>query len=166
MKRRVARAIAVGIAICVAGGTAVAESFSAGGIRIGSPWARATPSGATVGAGYLTITNRSSEPDWLVGGSAAPASRFEVHATVMEKGVARMRQVPALEIRPGETVELKPGGVHVMFMGLKQPLKQGQKVKGTLVFKTAGTVAVEFTVQAIGAPTGNPAGHDGGHKSH
>ena len=80
----------------------------------------------------------------------------------MEKGVAKMRQVTGLEIKPGETVELKPGGMHVMFMGLKQPLKQGQKVKGTLVFEKAGTVAIEFTVQAAGAP----AGGQGGHKHH
>ena len=65
-----------------------------------------------------------------------------------------MRQVTALEIKPGETLELKPGGMHVMFMGLKQPLRQGQKVKGTLVFEKAGTIAIEFTVQAVGAPGG------------
>ena len=59
-----------------------------------------------------------------------------------------------MEIKPGETVELKPGGMHVMFMGLKQPLKQGQRVKGTLVFEKAGTVEIEFTVQAVGAPAG------------
>jgi copper(I)-binding protein len=123
-------------------------------MQIGNPWARATPKGATVGAGYLTITNNGKEPDRLVGGSAAPAARFEVHTTVEEKGVAKMRQVPALEINPGETIELKPGGMHVMFMGLKEPLRQGQKVKGTLVFEKAGTIGIEFTVQAAGAPGG------------
>lgn len=141
------------------GGMAVAETYSAGGLQIGNPWARATPKGSTVTAGYLTITNKGTETDRLIGGSAVPASRFEVHDTVTENGVARMRQVTSLEIKPGQTIELKPGGMHVMLMGLKQPLSKGQTVKGTLVFEKAGTVAVEFTVQPPGATSG-------GHKHH
>jgi periplasmic copper chaperone A len=156
--KRVARAAALVAALFLFGGQVAAESYSAGSLQIGNPWTRATPKGATVGAGYLTITNKGSEPDRLVGGSAATAARFEVHTTVEEKGVAKMRQVPVLEINPGQTLELKPGGMHVMLMGLKEPLKQGQKVKGTLVFEKAGTVAIEFTVQAVGAP--------GGHQHH
>ena len=161
MRRKSVRAAAIGVALLVCG-AAAAETYSAGGLQIVSPWARATPGGAAVAAGYLTITNKGSESDRLVGGSTAAASRFEVHATVMEKGVAKMRPVAALEIKPGETVELKPGGMHVMLMGIKQPLKQGQKVKGTLVFERAGTVAIEFSVEAIGAP--GPAG--GMHHQH
>jgi copper(I)-binding protein len=148
-----------GAAVVFISSMAIAEIYSAGGLQIGNPWARATPKGATVGAGYLTITNKGAEADRLIGGSAAPAARFEVHTTVMENGVARMRQVTGLEIKPGETVELAPGGMHVMLMGLKQPLRQGQAVKGTLVFEKAGTVAIEFTVQGIGAPTGGQGGH-------
>ncbi len=151
-------------AVVLIGGIAAAETYSAGGLQIGNPWARATPKGSTVTAGYLTITNKGTEADRLIGGSAAPASRFEVHDTVTEKGVARMRQVTSLEIKPGQTVELKPGGMHVMLMGLKQPLSKGQTVKGTLVFEKAGTLAVEFTVQAVGAPA--PGQGAGGHKHH
>ena len=147
------RAVMVLAALALSG-PATAETYSVGGLQIGHPWARATPKGATVGAGYLTITNKGAEPDRLIGGSAAPASRFEVHATVTENGVARMRQVNGLEIKPGETVEFKPGGMHLMFVGLRQPLAQGQTVKGTLVFEKAGTVAIEFAVQAVGAPAG------------
>jgi copper(I)-binding protein len=150
----ISRLALIGAAVVFISSMAVAEIYSAGGLQIGNPWARATPKGATVGAGYLTITNKGTEPDRLIGGSAAPAARFEVHTTVMEKGVARMRQVTGLEIKPGETVELAPGGMHVMLMGLKQPLRQGQSVKGTLVFEKAGTVAIEFAVQGIGAPAG------------
>jgi hypothetical protein len=150
----------VGAAVVLISSMAAAEIYSAGGLQIDSPWARATPKGATVGAGYLTITNKGAEADRLIGGSAAPAARFEVHTTVMENGVARMRPVTGLEIKPGETVTLAPGGMHVMLMGLKQPLRQGQTVKGTLVFEKAGTVAIEFAVQGIGAPAG------GGHKHH
>lgn len=154
------RAGLVGAAFVLIGGVAAAETYSAGGLQIGNPWTRATPKGSTVTAGYLTITNKGTQADRLIGGSAVPASRFEVHDTVIENGVGRMRQLTSLEIKPGETVTLKPGGMHVMLMGLKQPLSKGQKVKGTLVFEKAGTVAVEFTVQAVGAPA--PAGH-GGH---
>src|SRR5687767_3465690 len=131
------------IAVMLACGTVVsAENYAVAGLQIGTPWARATPSGATVGAGYLTITNKGKAPDRLIGGSAAPASRFEIHNTVVEGGVAKMRPVTGLEIKPGQTVELKPGGMHVMLLGLKQPLKQGQRIKGTLVFEQAGTVAI------------------------
>jgi copper(I)-binding protein len=143
--------------VVVIGGVAVAETYSAGELQIGNPWARATPKGAKVSAGYLTITNKGTQPDRLIGGSATVASRFEVHTTVTENGVGRMRQVEALEIKPGETIELKPGGMHVMLTGLKQPLQRGQTVKGTLVFEKAGTVAIEFAVQAPGA--GAPKGH-------
>ena len=146
------RAGLFGAAVVLTAGNAAAETYSAGSLQIENPWARATPKGATIGAGYLSITNKGTEADRLIGGSAAPASRFEVHTTVTEGGVAKMRQVTGLEIKPGETVELKPGGMHLMLVGLKQPLQQGQTVKGTLVFEKAGTVAIEFTVQAIGAP--------------
>lgn len=150
----ISRLALFGAAVVLISSMAAAETYSAGSLQIGNPWARATPKGATVGAGYLTITNKGTDADRLIGGSAAPAGRFEVHTTVMENGVARMRQVTGLEIKLGETVELAPGGMHVMFMGLKQPLRQGQTVKGTLVFEKAGTVAIEFTVQGIGAPAG------------
>jgi copper(I)-binding protein len=155
----VLRAGFVSAALLLLGGVATAETCSAGGLQISNPWVRATPKGATVGAGYLTITNKGAESDRLIGGSAAPASRFEVHTTVIENGVAKMRPVSGLEIKPGETVELSPGGMHVMFVGIKQPLKQGQTVKGTLVFEKAGTIAIEFAVQAVGAPAGAQGGH-------
>ena len=144
---------------------AAAEDYTAGTLQIGNPWARATPSGASIGAGYLTITNKGADTERLIGGSAAPASRLEVHTTVVEQGVAKMRTVKAIEIPPGQTIELKPGGMHVMFVGLKQPLKQGQRIKGTLVFEKAGTVEIEFAVQPVGAPSGVPTDH-GGPKGH
>jgi copper(I)-binding protein len=158
MKQALVGAALVGMALACG---AMAEDFAIGGLQIGGPWARATPSGANVGAGYLTITNKGNAPDRLIGGTAAPATRFEVHTTVVEGGVARMRPVAGLEIKPGQTVEFKPGGMHVMFVGLKQPLKQGQRIKGTLVFEKAGTIEIEFAVQAAGAPSGR-----GGHKVH
>ena len=153
------RAAVTGVAVLVLGGWVLAETYSAGGLQIGNPWARATPSGASVGAGYLTITNTGKQSDRLVGGTALPAARFEVHATVVEQGVAKMRPVEGLEIKPGETIELRPGGMHVMFMGLREPLRQGQRVRGTLVFEKAGKIEIEFSVQPVGAPA--PGGRDG-----
>jgi copper(I)-binding protein len=153
----------LGAALVVFGAVALAETHTFGTIEIGNPWARATPSGAKVGAGYLTITNKGKDSDRLTGGSIAPASRFEVHVTLVENGVAKMRPVEGLEIKPGETVEFKPGGMHVMFLGLKQPLRRGERIKGTLVFEKAGTVAIEYAVQPAGAPA--PSGHSG-HRGH
>src|SRR5262249_5944436 len=157
------RAGLFGAAALLIGGMATAETYSAGGLEIVSPWARATPKGSTVTAGYLTITNKGNEVDRLIGGSAAPASRFEVHDTITENGVGRMRQVKSLEIKPGQTIEFKPGGMHVMIMGLKQSLSQGQTLKGTLVFEKAGTVAIEFAVQPPGATSGGQGGHQKHH---
>ena len=111
----------------------------------------ATPKGAPVAGGDMTITNKGSAPDRLVGGSTAVAGGFEVHSMTMDQGVSKMRPVEGgLEIKPGETVELKPGSFHVMLPGLKQPLEKGQKVKATLQFEKAGKVDIEYTVEAAG----------------
>jgi periplasmic copper chaperone A len=139
---------------------ALAEDYSIGTLQIGNPWTRATPKGSTVAGGYMKITNKGSAPDRLVGGSAAVAGRFEVHSMVMEQGVAKMRPVSGgLEIKPGETVDLKPGSMHVMLMGLKQPLEKGQKVKGTLEFEKAGKVEIEYAVEALGVSAPAKHGH-------
>ena len=134
------------------GATAEAQQYKAGGLTIERPWARATPGGAKVAGGYLTIVNTGAVADRLVGGSMPLAGRFEVHEMKMEEGVMRMREVRGgLEIAPGAKVELKPGGYHVMFMDLTAPLKQGESVKGQLKFEKAGTVDVEFKIEGVGA---------------
>ena len=136
-----------------------AQSYRAGSLVIEAPWARAPPGGAKVGSGYMRIVNRGSEPDRLVGGTAAVAGRVEVHESSTVDGVARMHPVEGgLLIRPGETVELKPGGLHAMLVDLTRPLKQGEVVKGTLVFEKAGTVVIEYRVGGIGAQSAG-AGH-------
>ncbi len=124
----------------------------AGSLVIEAPWSRATPGGAKVAGGYMTITNTGTEPDRLVGGSASVAGRFEVHRMSTEGDVARMAPVEGgLTIKPGETVTLKPGGYHVMMTDLKQPLREGDVIKGSLTFEKAGTVPIEFRVGPIGA---------------
>ncbi len=131
---------------------ALAHDYKAGSLSIGHPWARATPPSAPVAGGYMTLSNAGTETDRLVGGSAEFAERVEIHEMSMANGMMTMRQLPrGLEIRPGEKVELKPGSYHIMFMGLKQQLKEGEQLKGSLVFERAGAVAVEFRIESMGA---------------
>jgi uncharacterized protein YcnI/copper(I)-binding protein len=127
-------------------------SYTIGDLKVNSPWTRATPGGAKIAGGYLTITNTGKEPDRLVSATTAVADHAEIHEMSMTGGVMKMRPLPdGLTIKPGETVALKPGGYHMMFMGLKQPLKQGDTMKVTLVFEKAGKLDVAFTVGGIGA---------------
>lgn len=132
--------------------SAQAADVTAGGLTISTPWSRATPKGAPAGVGYLTITNHGGTPDRLIGGQSDVSSRIEIHEMSMDNGIMRMRPMAqGIEIKPGETVALKPGGNHMMFVGLKGQLTQGQHVKATLSFEKAGKVDVEFSVESIGA---------------
>jgi periplasmic copper chaperone A len=129
----------------------------AGDLVLSRPWTRATPAGARVAGGYLSIRNAGTQPDRLTGGSFAEAGRVEVHEMTMANGVMIMREVTGgLEIPAAGSVELKPGGLHVMFMDLKRTLVKDEMIAGTLVFARAGTVAVRWHVAALGAPA---AGH-------
>jgi copper(I)-binding protein len=144
-------------------GAAVAHEFKAGTLTIGHPWARATPPGAKVGGGFMSITNNGTTPDRLVSAESAVAEVVEIHNMALENGVMKMQPLPnGLEIAPGATVTFAPGGYHMMFMNLKQPLKQNTKVKGTLVFEKAGRVAVEFQVDSIAAKAPDAHHHHGG----
>ena len=128
-----------------------ARRYKIGALVIEAPWTRATPAGARVAGGYLKVTNTGQQPDRLVGGSLPVAASVEIHEMTMTDGVMRMRKLDGLRIQPGQTIELKPGSFHVMFMGLREGLKEKQSIKGTLVFETAGTVEVEYAVAPIGA---------------
>lgn len=143
-------------AVGLAGSVASAGEYKAGSLEISDPWSRATPKGSSVAAGYMTIKNSGSTPDRLISGSSDVAPKFEVHEMKMEGGIAKMRPVKGgLEIKPGETVELKPGSFHLMFVGLKKPLSAGEQFKATLVFEKAGSVNVDYDVRAMGS---QPAG--------
>lgn len=138
--------------------TAADTVYKLGPLVIEAPWTRATPGGAQVGGAYLKITNTGAEADRLVGGSLPIATAVEVHEMSMTDGVMKMRKLErGLEIKPGQTVELKPGGYHLMFTGLRQALQQGRPVKGTLQFEKAGSVEVEYRVEPIGARSGEGA---------
>jgi periplasmic copper chaperone A len=145
--------IALGVtALLLLASGARAEDYKVGSLTIQQPWARATPGGAKVGAGYLKITNSGAESDRLIGGSTAVAGMLEIHEMSMTNDLMKMKAMPkGIEIKPGATVELKPSSYHLMLMDLKQPLQAGQKFKGTLQFEKAGKVDVEFEVQSVGA---------------
>lgn len=133
-------------------------AIKAGDLTIEAAWSRATPGGAKVGVGYLTVTNRGTAPDRLLAGASEVASRIEVHEMTMVDNTMRMRPLDrGIEIRPGETVALKPGGVHLMLMNLSRTLKEGEAVPATLTFEKAGSVAITLDVQGIGAQAA-PAG--------
>lgn len=141
---------------------AFAHDYKVGALKIGHPWSRATPAGAKVGGGYLSIENTGAEADRLVSISAAFSGRVEVHEMAVTNGVMTMRPLEAgIVVPPGGKIELKPGGFHIMFMDLRQPLKQDERLKGTLTFEKAGSVEVEFKVEAVGARAG-----EGGHTGH
>jgi copper(I)-binding protein len=144
----------------VLGAPARAEEVKAGDLVITEAWTRATPKGAKIGSGYLTIENKGTAPDRLIGGSADIAGSVQVHEMSMDKGVMKMRPLEdGLAIEPGKTVQLAPGAYHLMMLDLKAPLKQGDKVPVTLEFEKAGKVTVSLDVQGAGAkgPTTSPS---------
>jgi copper(I)-binding protein len=147
----------------LAAANAGAHEYKLGALEIGHPWARATPKGATIGGGYLKITNNGATPDRLVSGSSSISARFEIHEMSVENGVMRMRPLKdGVEIKPGQTVEFKPGGLHIMMVDLKQPIKAGDHIKGTLVFQKAGSVDVDFIAVPVGSSPGGSGGASGG----
>jgi copper(I)-binding protein len=134
--------------------TAMATDYKAGSLAISGPWSRATPKGAQTGVGYMTIKNSGTTSDRLIGGSVDVADDFELHVTTIENGIARMRELSEIEIKPGQAIEFKPGGSHVMFVNLKNPLSKGEHINGTLVFERVGKVQIEYSVEGIGAQRG------------
>jgi hypothetical protein len=140
---------------------APAHDYKKGPLHIDHPWSRATPQGATVAAGYLVIENRGAEAERLITVSvpAEFAGRAEIHEMAVVDGVMRMRPLPrGIEIAPGMTAKFEPGGLHFMFVDIKRPLTRGDRFKSTLVFERAGTIEVEFAVEAMGS-----GGHHLGH---
>ncbi len=135
---------------------ASAHDYSVGELHIGHPYALVTPPGAKAGGAYLSIDNKGKAADKLLRASTARAGSVELHTMSMDGNVMRMRMVPAIDVAPGATVKLAPGGLHVMLQDLKQPLRKGDKFLMTLVFQRAGEVKVDIVVQDA-APA---AGHD------
>ncbi len=141
----------------------LAHGVAAGALAIGHPWSRETAPGQKAGGGFLTITNKGKTEDRLISATSPAAADVQIHMMKVEDGVMRMRRVTGgLAIPAGGTLELKPGGYHIMFMGLKKPFKQGDMIPATLAFARQGKVAVRFKVQPIASTAPMEGGH-GGH---
>ena len=134
-----------------------AHDYRVGSLRIDHPWATATPQGAKVGAGYITIINDGSQADRLISVTSPAARKVTIHTSVKEGDVVKMRALDkGLEIKAGETVEMKPNGAHVMFENLRAPLLEAGRVQSTLFFEKAGSIDVDFTIEPIGTKTPSP----------
>lgn len=145
---------------------ALAAEIAIGDITVSNAWTRATPPNAMAGGGFLVITNKGTAGDKLVAASAPITARTELHEMAVIDGVMKMRQMESgIPVPAGATVELKPGGLHVMFMDIKQPLKEGETLPITLTFEKAGTVTVDMPIAKIGAKEMNHDMH-GGHGGH
>jgi copper(I)-binding protein len=129
-------------------------------IEIENAWSRATAPGAKVAAGYMLIRNKSGSPDRLVGASSPAAARVETHVHLKEGNIMRMREVKGYDIPARGSFELKPGGAHLMFVDIKQPFKEGERIPAVLTFEKSGEVRVEFHVGRLTAP---PPAHGAKH---
>ncbi len=141
----------LGILMVVAGVIFVAAPAVAqtGALEVNHAWARATPGKSSIGAAYLTI--QSPTPDRLVAASTPVAKEAQLHTMTMTGMVMKMRPISDVDIPADKPVTLAPGGMHIMLMGLKQPLKAGQSFRLTLTFAKAGTRTVDVAVEPVGA---------------
>jgi periplasmic copper chaperone A len=150
----------VAIASILSTGPSFAHEFKAGSLTIEHPWSRATPGGAQVAVGYLTIENAAATPDRLVSATAEIAGKTQIHLMSMADGVMTMREVSeGVPVPANGSVALDPNAYHLMFKDLKRPLTEGEEFKGTLTFEKAGTVDVTFEVEGMGAATPKPDEH-------
>ena len=124
-------------------------------IAVDHPWARA--SNAKTGAVYMSIKNTGPADDRLLAAASPVADQLQLHIEINDNGVMKMRPVPAIDVKANSEATLKPGGMHVMLIGLKQPLKEGQSFPLTLTFEKAGKIDVTVVVEKAGS-MGNMSG--------
>ena len=148
-------------ALLLAGAAGAAH---AGDIALEHPWSRATPAGAPVAAGYVTLKNSGAAADKLVSATADVAGKVEVHEMAMDNGVMKMRQIPGIEIPAGQTLALKPGSYHVMLLDLKQQVKDGDTVPITLEFVGLDNKKHTMEIKAPARPLGAGAAPGEAHK--
>jgi copper(I)-binding protein len=120
-----------------------------GQVEVSDAWMRATAPGQKTAAGYMTIRNKSAQPERLVGGSSQAAAKLETHVSIQDGDIMRMREVKAYDIPAKGSFELKPNGSHLMLVDLKRPLKEGDKVPVVLKFEKSGEVKVDFEVRPL-----------------
>lgn len=144
--------MAVAALLLVSAATQAAMDMRFGDLVITGAWTRATPAKAPTGAGYVTIENKGTQADRLIAVRTPISEKSEIHTMTMTNGVMKMRQLEnGIEIPPGGTVSLKPGGEHLMFIQLKQPIEKDTAVSVTLVFENAGEVTLDFNAGPIGS---------------
>jgi copper(I)-binding protein len=131
-------------------------------IKVETAWARASAGESKTGAAYLTLHNMSTQPDRLLSVATPVAGKAEMHNHIMVGNVAQMRPVDAIEVSPGSPTVLQPGGLHLMLLDLKAPLKAGQSFPVTLVFEKAGRIETSVAVQGLRAPAPTGALHKHG----
>ena len=151
MPRSIAFALLAATLCC---GVALADDYQVKMLRVSNPFARATPPGAKVAGVFMSIENRGKEADRLVSASSPVAGVVEIHEMAMDSGMMKMRAIKGVDVKPGATVDLKPGGYHVMLLDLKQTLKAGDSVPVTLVIEGRDgkreTVEIKAPVKALG----------------
>ncbi len=125
-------------------------SFAGPKIVIEEPWVRAVPPVSTMSAAFMEIENEGDEADYLVGVSSPIAEVSEIHTTIMQDGMMKMRRLKEVKIPAGESVEFKPGGKHIMLINLKKHPKPGDRVKLVLEFKKSGKIEVQAKVKGHG----------------
>lgn len=167
MKLFVRFAVAAAMSGALAG-AAMAHEVTSAGVTVAHPWARATPGGVKNGVAFMEIRTAAGVEDKLVAAASPVAERVEIHTHINEDGVMKMRKVDSVAVKAGSKVTLRPGADHVMLMGLKAPLKEGDLFKMTVTFEKAGPMELEAIVEAVGAkgPHGMDASADEGHGGH
>ena len=162
MMRRYVLVALLSAALGVGSAAAARAEDSGGGIAVTAAWARATPPGAQTGAAYVTVVNHGTADDKLIAVSTPVAKMAQLHTTIDDNGVMKMRPIAAIDVKPGATVALKPGHMHVMLMELAHPLSEGTSFPLTLTFAKAGKIETTVKVAKIGAMTGMDMGGQGG----
>lgn len=146
------KTLAAAAMLAVVASAAQAEDVTLGDLTLSKTWTRATPPKAMAGGGFVEITNSGTEADRLIAASSAAAKKVELHEMAVTDGVMVMRQKEGgIEVPAGETIALKPGGLHIMFMGLNAPFKEGTEVPVVLTFEKAGDVEIKLAVEKMGA---------------
>ncbi|MBO6755362.1 MAG: copper chaperone PCu(A)C [Roseibium sp.] len=146
------KTLAAAAALSLVSLSAQAGDVTIGDLTLSESWTRATPPNAKAGGGFVTISNSGSESDRLVSAASETANRVEIHEMAIQDGIMKMREMDnGIEIPAGETVTLKPGGLHIMFMGLKGRFEEGTRVPVSLTFEKAGSVDIDLAVAPMGA---------------
>lgn len=146
--------LALYFSVALLSNVVLAQDYVLKSLKIDQPFARATPPGAKAGGVFFTVENRGEIGDTLIRASSPIAGTVELHQMAVEGGVMKMRAIPAVEVKPGGKLELKPGGYHLMLFDLRQPLKKGDKFPLTLTFAHAGTLDVSVVVEDMAMPIG------------